>query len=142
MALVPALAQFLAPGSVRTSIRVHAPYPVPGWEMCLLSVNSKKRKKKKFKPKDTLKIVPHANKGNYGPRRGRYDTVLFYSVTSSFFFIFFFFACSLVLSFDASVMIHHSADKEHNNAGILYGEQQSPKRRLQHAKGCYNQCGS
>lgn len=69
------------------SIRAHAPYLVPGWEMCLPSINPLKellwmvQQKKQgyrrerhmqriiripsFSFKDTFKMVLHANKGNH-----------------------------------------------------------------------------
>lgn len=87
--------------------RVHAPYLVPGWEMCLLSVNpppkgtaldgsanhSKTGIQEKdicrepirilislFIFKDTFKTVLRAIKANHGPRQREDNTVFFLKI--------------------------------------------------------------
>lgn len=102
--------------------RVHAPYLVPGWEMCLLSVNPPHPKgtaldgsnhgktgiQEKdicretiriflslFIFKDTSKTVLRTNKGDHGPRQSEHNTVFFFLR----FYNVFFGLCSLVFSF-------------------------------------------
>lgn len=113
----------------RMSIRVHAPYLVPGWEICRPSTNPKMgtaldgailqqgyRRKiyadwillPKFTFKDTIKVILHAN----GKDGNNHLFFLFFR----FYNVFFFLACGLRSS-AAFIMLYHNTNTDTESWG-------------------------